>query len=53
MDLLENVKLHTSLISWMVHLMIKSSKEKPSESWDQEFLQLSQEVRDGVFSFLQ
>ncbi|KAJ3191210.1 Axonemal dynein light chain domain-containing protein 1 [Irineochytrium annulatum] len=40
----ENLKLHTSMVSWMVHLLVKGGKEKPSESWDNEFLQLAQEL---------
>ncbi|KAJ3114491.1 Axonemal dynein light chain domain-containing protein 1 [Physocladia obscura] len=40
----ENHKLHTTMISWMVHLLVKSGREKPSESWDHEFLQLTQEI---------
>ncbi|XJO76751.1 hypothetical protein BDV3_007238 [Batrachochytrium dendrobatidis] len=40
----ENTKLHTSMISWMVHLLIKGGREKPSETWDHEFQQLNQEL---------
>ncbi|KAI9203094.1 uncharacterized protein BJ171DRAFT_558937 [Polychytrium aggregatum] len=40
----ENVKIHTSMISWMVHLLVKGGREKPSESWDYEFHQLNQEL---------
>ncbi|ORY40179.1 hypothetical protein BCR33DRAFT_754291 [Rhizoclosmatium globosum] len=40
----ENHKLHTIMISWMVHLLVKSGKEKPNETWDHEFLQLTQEI---------
>ncbi|KAJ3031427.1 UNVERIFIED_CONTAM: Axonemal dynein light chain domain-containing protein 1 [Siphonaria sp. JEL0065] len=40
----ENHKLHTAMISWMVHLLVKSGKEKPTEAWDHEFLQLTQEI---------
>lgn len=40
----ENIKLHTSMISWMVNLLVKGGKEKPNESWDHEFLQLHQEL---------
>ncbi|KAJ3332601.1 putative E3 ubiquitin-protein ligase [Blyttiomyces sp. JEL0837] len=40
----ENLKLHTSMISWMVHLLVKAGREKPTEAWDQEFLQLNQEL---------
>ncbi|KAJ3408692.1 Axonemal dynein light chain domain-containing protein 1 [Chytriomyces hyalinus] len=39
----ENHKLHTAMISWMVHLLVKSGRERPSEAWDHEFLQLTQE----------
>ncbi|KAJ3069417.1 Axonemal dynein light chain domain-containing protein 1 [Podochytrium sp. JEL0797] len=40
----ENHKLHTLMISWMVHLLVKSGKERPTEAWDHEFLQLTQEI---------
>eukprot|EP00842_Homolaphlyctis_polyrhiza_P006814 jgi/Hompol1/721/HPOL_005391-RA len=40
----DNMKLHTSMISWMVHLLVKGGKEKPSESWDHEFQLLNQEL---------
>ncbi|KAI9363349.1 hypothetical protein DFJ73DRAFT_788970 [Zopfochytrium polystomum] len=40
----ENLKLHNSMISWMVHILIKGGKERPSESWDHELLQLQQEL---------
>ncbi len=40
----ENMKLHTSLISWMVHLLVKGGTENPKEAWDQEFHLLSHEV---------
>ncbi|KAJ1543172.1 Axonemal dynein light chain domain-containing protein 1 [Cladochytrium tenue] len=40
----ENIKLHHAIVSWMVNILIKSTKEKPSESWDHELLQLVQEV---------
>ncbi|KAJ3265732.1 hypothetical protein HDU77_003999 [Chytriomyces hyalinus] len=32
------------MISWMVHLLVKSGRERPSEAWDHEFLQLTQEI---------
>lgn len=40
----ENMKLHTSMVSWMVQLLVKGGKEAPSEVWDQEFAVLNQEV---------
>ncbi|KAJ3033158.1 Axonemal dynein light chain domain-containing protein 1 [Rhizophlyctis rosea] len=40
----ENLKLHTSMISWMVHLLVKAGKEKPTDAWDFEFHQLNQEL---------
>ncbi|KAJ3118918.1 Axonemal dynein light chain domain-containing protein 1 [Phlyctochytrium bullatum] len=40
----ENLKLHTSMLSWMVHLLVKGGKEKPNESWDHDFHQLHQEL---------
>ncbi|KAJ3049361.1 Axonemal dynein light chain domain-containing protein 1 [Rhizophlyctis rosea] len=40
----ENLKLHTSMTSWMVHLLVKAGKEKPSDAWDFEFQQLNQEL---------
>ncbi|KAJ3086136.1 Axonemal dynein light chain domain-containing protein 1, partial [Quaeritorhiza haematococci] len=40
----ENLKLHTSIISWMVQLLVKGSKEQPTEAWDHEFHQLNQEL---------
>ena len=42
---LENLKLHTSMISWMVHLLVKGGGvEAPSENWDHEFHILCHEV---------
>ncbi|KAH6571188.1 hypothetical protein BASA60_007309 [Batrachochytrium salamandrivorans] len=40
----ENAKLHTSMVSWMVQLLVKGGKETPSEKWDREFRLLSQEL---------
>ncbi|KAJ3162328.1 Axonemal dynein light chain domain-containing protein 1 [Geranomyces michiganensis] len=40
----ENMKLHTSIISWMVHLLVKAGKEKPTDAWDHQFNQLTQEI---------
>lgn len=40
----ENTKLHSAMTSWMVHLLIKGVNEKVSDSWDEEFHQLNQEV---------
>ncbi|KAI8919300.1 hypothetical protein DFJ77DRAFT_482851 [Powellomyces hirtus] len=40
----ENMKLHTSIISWMVQLLIKAGKEKPTDAWDHQFNQLAQEL---------
>ncbi|KAI8809992.1 hypothetical protein BJ742DRAFT_676408 [Cladochytrium replicatum] len=40
----ENLKLHTAMISWMVQLLVKGSKESPTELWDHEFHQLHQEL---------
>lgn len=40
----ENMTLHTSIISWMVHLLVKAGKEKPSDAWDHQFGQLTQEI---------
>ncbi|KAJ3281673.1 Axonemal dynein light chain domain-containing protein 1, partial [Borealophlyctis nickersoniae] len=40
----ENLKLHTAMISWMVHLLVKGGKEAPSDAWDHEFHQLQQEL---------
>ncbi|KAI8925803.1 hypothetical protein BC831DRAFT_498169 [Entophlyctis helioformis] len=40
----ENLKLHTSMISWMVHLLVKGGKERAPESWDHEFQLLNQEL---------
>jgi hypothetical protein len=40
----ENYKLHSSLISWMVHLLVRGGTEAPSDSWDNEFHLLSHEV---------
>ncbi|KAJ3141179.1 Axonemal dynein light chain domain-containing protein 1 [Geranomyces variabilis] len=40
----ENMKLHTSIISWMVHLLVKARKEKPTDAWDHQFNQLTQEI---------
>ncbi len=40
----ENIKVHTSMISWMVQLLVKGYNETPNEEWDQDFLQLQQEV---------
>jgi hypothetical protein len=42
----ENLKLHSTMTSWMVQLLIKGVNEKVSDSWDQEFHQLNQEVSD-------
>lgn len=38
------MKLHNSIISWMVHLLVKGGKEAPSDAWDHEFVLLSHEV---------
>ncbi|KAI8854573.1 hypothetical protein BC829DRAFT_359696 [Chytridium lagenaria] len=40
----ENLKLHTSMISWMVNLLVKGGREKPNDSWDHDFHQLHQEL---------
>ncbi|KAI9092459.1 hypothetical protein DFS34DRAFT_633666 [Phlyctochytrium arcticum] len=40
----ENIKLHTSMISWMVHLLVRAGREKPTDAWDHEFVQLTQEL---------
>ncbi|KAJ3018697.1 Axonemal dynein light chain domain-containing protein 1 [Thoreauomyces humboldtii] len=40
----ENIKLHTSLISWMVHLLVKAGSEKPTDAWDHSFTQLTEEL---------
>ncbi|KAL3899501.1 MAG: hypothetical protein SGCHY_002006 [Lobulomycetales sp.] len=40
----ENTKLHSAMTSWMVHLLIKGVNEKVSDSWDEEFHQLNQEI---------
>ena len=42
--MIENYKLHSSLISWMVHLLVRGGTEAPSDSWDNEFHLLSHEV---------
>ncbi|KNC96796.1 uncharacterized protein SPPG_08000 [Spizellomyces punctatus DAOM BR117] len=40
----ENIKLHTTMISWMVHLLVRAGREKPTDAWDHEFAQLTQEL---------
>ena len=45
----ENLKLHTSMISWMVHLLVKGGTEAPSDSWDHEFHLLNHEVYNPLF----
>ncbi|KAJ3122249.1 Axonemal dynein light chain domain-containing protein 1 [Nowakowskiella sp. JEL0407] len=40
----ENLKLHNLMTSWVVQLLVKGSKEPPTDAWDHEFHQLHQEV---------
>ncbi|KAI9188024.1 hypothetical protein H9P43_002415 [Blastocladiella emersonii ATCC 22665] len=40
----QNIKLHNSLVRWMVHLLIKSGRKAPDESWDDELHQLEKDL---------
>ena len=40
----ENIKLHNQAVNWVVQLLVKSAKERPSPSWDQDFYLLQQSV---------
>ncbi|KAI9224115.1 hypothetical protein BC828DRAFT_374313 [Blastocladiella britannica] len=42
----ENVKLHDSLVRWMVQLLIKSGRQAPDETWDEELSALESDIYD-------
>lgn len=38
------MKLHGAMTQWMVQLLVKGANERVSDTWDQEFHQLNQEI---------
>lgn len=51
-NILENQKIHNSVISWMVHLLVKSGKPdaQENENIDHEFQLLNHEV-PGIMTY--
>ncbi|KNE58417.1 hypothetical protein AMAG_03990 [Allomyces macrogynus ATCC 38327] len=40
----QNVKLHNTMVRWMVHLLIKTGRQVPDESWDRELDEIEIDV---------